>query len=86
MAPLTYVLCALTSALCAFLLLRSYGRGGARLLLFSGLAFVGMAMNNALLFVDVVLYPDVDLLVVRKLPLVAGVALLLYGLVWESQP
>ena len=84
MASVVYVLCTLTSLGCAFLLLRTYGKGGARLLLFSGLAFVGISLNNALLFVDVVMYPDVDLSIVRKIPLLAAIALLLYGLVWET--
>jgi hypothetical protein len=85
MAPIVYVLCTLTSMLCAFLLLRTYRGSGSRLLLFSGLALVGVSLNNALLFLDVVIYPDsIDLLVIRKIPLVAGLGLLLYGLVWET--
>jgi hypothetical protein len=85
MASVVYVLCFLTSALCAFLLLRTYAAGGGRLLLFSGLAFVGISLNNALLFVDVVVYPAIDLLLVRKIPLLAAVALLLFGLIWETR-
>ena len=49
MIQLVYVLCALTSIACAVLLLRGYFRTRVRLLLWSGLCFVGLALNNALL-------------------------------------
>ena len=82
MANLVFALCALTSLACAVLLLRGYRRSRARLLLWSGLCFVGLFVNNALLVVDArIVY---DLSVVRTLPAVIGIVLLLYGLVWES--
>jgi hypothetical protein len=84
MADIVYVLCALTSALCAVLLLRRYAQTRVRLLLWSGLCFIGLALNNLLLIVDVHVVPEVDLSIVRALPAVVGVALLIYGLVWES--
>jgi hypothetical protein len=82
MAHLVYALCALTSLACAVLLLRGYRRSRARLLLWSGLCFVGLFINNALLVVDARIV--FDLSVVRTLPAMLGVMLLLYGLVWES--
>jgi hypothetical protein len=82
MGNVVYALCALTSLACAVLLLRGYARSKARLLLWSGLCFVGLFINNALLVVDARI--AFDLSVVRTLPAVIGVALLLYGLVWES--
>lgn len=85
MAETVYLLCAATSAACAVLLLRAHARTGTRLLLWSGLCFVGLALNNAVLVVDLLVVPDVDLATWRLLPAVAGVALLLYGLVWESE-
>lgn len=82
MANLVYALCAITSLACAVLLLRGFRRSRARLLLWSGLCFVGLFINNALLVVDArIVY---DLSVVRTLPAVFGVILLVYGLVWES--
>ncbi len=84
MATIVYILCALTSSLCALLLLRQYGRTRLRLLLWSGLCFVGLALNNVLLIVDMSLLPESDLSVVRALPAVVGLGLLIYGLVWES--
>ncbi|HYW10526.1 MAG TPA: DUF5985 family protein [Longimicrobium sp.] len=85
MATLVYALCALTSLACAVLLLRGYAASRARLLLWSGLCFAGLALNNILLLVDKSLVPAVDLSLWRTLPAVAGVALLLYGLVWETR-
>ena len=84
-AGLVYVLCALTSLACAVLLLRGYRRSRVRLLLWSGLCFVGLFLNNMLLFVDLRVMPDVDLAVVRLLPAVVGVGMLLYGLIWEGE-
>lgn len=85
MATLVYALCALTSLACAVLLLRGYASSRARLLLWSGLCFAGLAANNVLLLIDKRLVPTVDLSLWRSLPALAGVALLLYGLVWETR-
>lgn len=85
MAAIVYILCALTSLTCAVLLLRAYRSSGVRLLLWSGLCFIGLALNNALLFVDRRILPDTDLYVVRSLPALAGLIILLYGLVWDSE-
>ena len=52
MATIVYILCALTSSLCAVLLLRRYARSRLRLLLWSGLCFIGLALNALLLIVD----------------------------------
>lgn len=85
MATLVYALCALTSVACAVLLFRGYAASGVRLLLWSALCFVGLATNNVLLFVDLGLVPAVDLSVWRSLPTLAGLLLLVYGLVWETR-
>jgi hypothetical protein len=85
MATLIYGLCALTSVLCAILLLRGYLASGARLLLWAGLCFVGLGLNNTLLFVDLGLIPEIDLTVWRSMPALVGLALLIYGLVWETR-
>ena len=85
MGTLVYALCALTSLACAWLLLRGYLRTRVRLLLWSGLCFAGLALNNVILFVDVRMVPDVDLSLWRSLPALAGIVLLLYGLVWETR-
>ena len=84
-AQIVYLLCALTSVACAVLLLRGYQRSRVRLLLWSGLCFAGLALNNALLVVDRVLLPtQVDLSVVRSVPALVGLLCLLYGLIWDE--
>ncbi len=85
MAPLVYALCALTSLLCVVLLVRGYLATRARLLLWASLCFAGLALNNVLLFVDMQMVPAVDLSVWRSLPALAGVMLLVYGLVWDAR-
>ena len=84
MIHIVFILCALTSLACAVLLLRGYFRTKVRLLLWSSLCFVGLALNNALLVVDVNT-PMTDLSNWRTLPALAGVMLLIYGLVWDSR-
>lgn len=84
MAELTYLLCAATSVLCAVLLLRGYLRTRTRLLMWSTLCFVGLAINNILLFLDLVIFPDVDLQIVRSGSALFAIALLVIGLVWEA--
>lgn len=85
MASTVYVLTTLISGISAWLLLRGYARTGSRLLLWSGLCFVGLTADNALLFVDVVLVPDVSLAAWRGLPALAGLGALLYGMIWETR-
>ncbi len=81
---LVYVLCALTSAACAVLLLRAWRRTRQRLLLWSGLCFTGLALNNVLLVIDERMVPETDLSLVRTLPALVGVSLLLYGFIWDA--
>jgi hypothetical protein len=85
MAEAVYILCTLTSAACALLLLRGYGRSGMRLLLWSGLCFVALAISNLVLFVDLVVAPGKDMSLVRSGLGLVGVATLLYGLIWDAQ-
>lgn len=85
MASLVYALCALTSGLCAVLLLRAYMASRARLLLWSSLSFIGLTLNNLLLFVDLIVVPVVDLSLHRSLTGAAAVMVLLLGLIWDSK-
>ena len=84
LATAIYVLCALTSIICAALLLRGWSQTRARLLFWSGLCFAGLALNNILLIIDVAVLPQVDMEIWRTVPALIGVALLVYGLVWET--
>lgn len=83
-SDLVYVLCAFTALACAVLLLKAYLRSHVRLLLWSGLCFGLLFINNALVFVDAVALPDTDLSLWRTMPALIGVGLLIYGLLWEG--
>jgi hypothetical protein len=85
MGEAIFALCALTSLAFAALLLRSYARTRARLLLWSSICFVGLALNNILLFVDLILVPDVDLSVLRAAIALASVAFINFGLIWDAK-
>jgi len=85
MATAVYLLCMLTSAFCAILLLREYRRAPARLLLWSSVSFIAWAVNNALVFIDLVILPvAIDLSLVRALVALSAVSLLLYGLIVDA--
>ena len=84
MAAVIYSLCALTGLACAILLLRGYQKTRVHLLLWSGLCFVGLTASNVFLVLDRIVYPDMDLSIMRLSSAFIGMLLLLYGLVWES--
>jgi len=78
-----YVLCMLTSLFCAFLLFRSYRAQRSQLLLWSTVCFAGLAVGNALLVLDLMVLPDVDLRLVRAAVGFGSSFALLGALVWE---
>jgi uncharacterized protein DUF5985 len=84
MAAAIYTLCALTSLACAALLLRGYARSRSGLLLWSGLCFAGLTLNNALLVIDRFVLLNVDLSTARLVTAFGALALLVFGLIWES--
>ena len=84
MAEIVYLLCALTSITCAVLLFRGFRSSRARLLFWSSLCFVGLAVGNILLFVDLAMTPEVDLSLWRSVASLSGILVLLFGFVWES--
>lgn len=85
MATVIYTLCMLTALLCTWLLLQAWRRNGYRLLLWSGLCFAGLTINNMLLVADKVLLPEYDLSVWRTAAALLAMAVLLYGLIWEAE-
>ncbi|QAU50201.1 hypothetical protein EAS56_35390 [Bradyrhizobium guangzhouense] len=85
MSSFIYGLCAATSAVCAGMLLGAYRRNKYRLLLWSGLCFVGLALNNVILVLDKVILPDVDLSSLRLLVALIAMTVLLYGLIWDVE-
>jgi hypothetical protein len=84
-AELIYLLCAATSIIAALLLLRYYLRRRTPLLLWSCIGFIGLALNNVLVFVDLVLFRDIDLAIPRTMAGVLGMLALTYGLAREPR-
>jgi hypothetical protein len=84
MAETVYILCGLTSVVCAVLLFRQYRLKRGGLLFWSTLCFVCLAITNVLLFVDLVMFPNVDMSIVRNSITLAGMMMLLYGLIRGS--
>ena len=82
---IVYLLGLLTSAACAFLLVRSYVRSRTRLLLFSALCFVLLALNNVLVVIDILVLPDMNLVLFRQLAALAAVCVLLFGFIWDTE-
>jgi len=86
MGALIYSLCAAAALACAALLLRAFGRNGYRLLLWSGLCFVGLTINNLLLVLDKIVFPTVvDLSIARSSVALVAVSVLLFGLIWDAE-
>ena len=83
--PIVYALCAATSLACAALLFRGYRKSAVRLLFWSSLCFLGLTAENAFLFADMVIFPEIDFSAMRRLIGLAALAVLLYGLVWDSK-
>jgi len=84
MGMVAYGVGVLTSVFCAFLLIRSYRRQKTPLLLWCSLCFVGLALNNIILFVDLFVVPEIDLEIWRSVTALAALALMLIGLIWEE--
>ncbi len=83
MAHFVYLLCTLTSILCAVLLIRGYKQSGTRLLMWLSICFIGLAVNNILLFIDLVVRPELDLSISRDISGIAGGLLFLMGVLWD---
>lgn len=84
MAGFVYILGTIVTFLCAFLLLRAYARVRLRLLLWSAICFAGLTIANALVFVDIIILPYLDLYLWRLGVAALAMAGLMFGLVWES--
>lgn len=85
LAPAVYIFGFLVTLACGVLLFRAWGAVRKRLLLWSAICFCGLALSNLLVFVDIVLLPNVDLYLLRLLTAAIAMVLLLYGLIWEGQ-
>ncbi len=84
MAAFVYILGVLVTLACSVLLLRAYRAVRKRLLLWSGICFFGLAISNLLVFIDLVIFPAIDLYRWRLLTAAVSMLVLLYGLIWEG--
>jgi hypothetical protein len=82
---IVYLLCLLTSAICAGLLARGYHRTRTPMLLWSAACFALLAVNNLLVVLDILVFPNIDLTLPRNICNLAAVGTLLYGFIWELE-
>ena len=85
MAGLIYVLCAATAVVCSALLWRGFRRNGSQLLFWSCLCFLGLTAESVLLYVDRIIYRNVDLSMSRYLVGFVSLLSLVYALIRESK-
>lgn len=85
MSHVTYTLCALMALVCAVMLLLAYRRSRYELLLWSGVCFVGLTVNNLLVVADKLVFVGVDLYTWRLLVGLVSMVVLLYGLIWKTE-
>ncbi len=83
-SAVVYLMCAVTSILCATLLYLKYRQGKTPLLFWSSVCFFCLAINNIFLFIDFVAIPDYDLAVIRTIPAVLGFSALIWGFIWDA--
>lgn len=84
MSALIYGLCAFTAFLCSLLLLHAYENTRNRLLLWGGICFAGLTVNNILVVIDKTV-PDIDLSMARLIAALMAMIILLYGLIWDTK-
>jgi hypothetical protein len=82
---IVYFLCFVSAGLCCYLLFNAFQRRRERLLLWSGLCFCLLAVNNLLVFVDLILLPDINLVPLRSVTALGAIGVLLYGFIWEIE-
>ena len=84
-SSIVYLLCAVTSVVCTCLLFFNYRRSRTQLLFWSAICFLGLSLNNILLFVDLVLTASTtDLSALRALPAALGLSALVSGFAWDT--
>ena len=81
---IVYALCFLTCVACAALLTRAWVRTRTRLLLWTAISLTLLALNNFLVVIDLLIFPEQDLLLWRSLAALAAGLVLVVGFIWES--
>ena len=82
---LLYITAILSSLACTVLLFRGYERRRIPLMMWSAICFAGLTINNVALFLDLVIFPDINLRLLRLVPALAGLSALLYGFISDAE-
>jgi len=85
MAELIYGLCTILSLAIAVMLWRQHRRMPTRMIYWTALCFSGLALSNLVLVLDKLVFPDLDLRVLRHSISLLSIGLLLFGLVYEDE-
>ena len=86
LSGLVYLMCFVTSALCAVLLVRQYRTAALPVLLWSSACFVLLALSNLVVVVDqLMLDPGISLRPLRLVLTLLAVSVLLFGFIWEAE-
>ena len=85
MAAVIYSLCALMSLGIAIVLWRAFANTKSRLLYWSALCFSGLSLNNLLLVLDKLVFPEADLSGFRQALALISLVVLVFGLVYEEE-
>jgi Family of unknown function (DUF5985) len=85
MAAAVYILGVIVTLCCAVLLGRAYSRVKNRLLLWCTICFAGLAVSNLLVFVDLVVFPEVSLYRWRLVTAAIAMCVLVFGLIWDGE-
>jgi uncharacterized membrane protein YkvI len=80
-----YLLCLITSLVCAALLTRAWRKSRSKLLLWTAASFGFLALNNLFLVADMIVFAGADLRWARHLSALAAISVLLYGFIWEAE-
>lgn len=80
-----FILCAATCLLCSILLFRGYRQRRVPLLFWSAICFFGLMIDNCMLYADLHVFPEVRMVIWRKIPGLIATVVLLVGLIWESE-
>ncbi len=84
MGPAVYILGVLVTLCCGVLLTRAYTNVKKRLLLWSAVCFYFLALSNLIVFLDLVIFTEIDLYRWRLVIAAIAMLILLYGLIWEG--
>jgi hypothetical protein len=79
-----YLLCAATSVAAAVLLMRQYAARRTPMLLWSCIGFLGLAVNNVLVYLDFSVVRGTDLSLPRSLAGATAMVALVYGLIRDA--